>query len=114
MDSTLNQPYVLMATIYGGMIAGLLYDIFRMFRKKTGTSKVWTAVFDAFFMIILFFAVSIILYYAVDLAIRPYNFIGIGIGMAIYLCAVSPIIKLIYKKFKEITVDRVLKKRSNK
>jgi len=114
MDSTLNQPYILLATMYGGMIAGLVYDLFRVFRKKSGTSKLWTAIIDSFFVIVLFLVVSIVLYYAVDLAIRPYNFIGIGLGGAIYLSAVSPILRLIYKKIREITVDRIAKKRSNK
>ena len=114
MDSTLNQPYILLATLYGGMIAGLVYDIFRIFRRKNGTSKLWTAIIDSTFVIVLFLVVSIVLYYAVDLAIRPYNFIGIGLGAAIYLSAVSPILRLICKKIKEMVVDRRLKKRSNK
>ena len=114
MDATINQPYILMAVIYGGLIIGILYDIFRFFRRRMTAQTAWKYIFDGLFLVGAFFCLQGVLYFAADLQIRFYHYLGTLAGAALYLCGISPVIRLIYKKFKELTVDKIQKKRSNK
>ena len=53
MSATINQPYIFLATVYGGLVIGLLYGAVTVLRRLTHAGKCATLVWD-----ILFFAAA--------------------------------------------------------
>jgi len=53
--STANQAYVFLATVYGGLIIGLFFDIYRMIRRIFKPGKWLTGLLDLIFWIIVAF-----------------------------------------------------------
>ncbi len=97
MDGTLNQPYILAATMYAGMIAGIVYSVFKAFRKLLSGGKAFLIAADILFVVILFVLTVLTMYFASNMKIRPYNFIGVAIGFALYNVAIAPLSKKIGK-----------------
>ena len=120
MDGTLNQPYLLAAAIYAGMLAGVAYSVFQLFRKMLHGGKVFLIAADILFVAVLFVLAAIMLYSACHMKVRPYHYVGMGIGFGMYECAIFPIGKKIWKLFKKKRqieaegVDNKKKKSSNK
>ena len=84
-----TQAYIFFIFILNGFLIGLLFDIFRILRKSFKTSDVVTAIQDILFWIL---TGSIILYSTFKFnngELRGYIFIGILIGVIIYLLLFS-------------------------
>lgn len=88
--STTNQAYVFLATVYTGMVVGLVYDFNRVIRRIFKPRPWLVGIMDLFFWIIVAVMVFVALLYANDGEVRFYNFIGLAMGWSLYLLTVSP------------------------
>lgn len=119
MDGTLNQPYIVAAALYAGMIAGLVYALFRGVRALFHFNKVATILSDVGFLAILFLITALCMQLATNFKIRPYCFLGIVFGFGIFEMGIAPAMRAIFKLFskkgpgKGKEVDKPPKKRSN-
>ena len=86
-----NQAYAFIVFILNGFLIGLLFDIFRIFRKSFKTPDFITCLEDFIFWIIT----GLLLLYSIfkfnNGELRIYIFLGVILGAAIYM--------LIFSKF---------------
>lgn len=86
-----NQVYVFIAFILNGILIGILFDIFRILRKSFKTPDIVTYVEDIIFGILsgLLILFSIMKFNNGEL--RVYLFLGIILGLTLYLLIFSKI-----------------------
>ena len=105
---TINQIYVFLIFIIDGILIGLLFDFFRILRKSFHTSNVMTYVEDVMFWILTGIIIMYTLYVICGGEIRIYMFIGIFIGVCMYILTISKyIIKVSVKiimSLKKVTI----------
>lgn len=87
-----NQGLLFLIYVIVGVLIGLIFDLFRSLRKSIKTSNVATYIEDILFWIIVsFIIIGTILKYNYG-ELRLYIFIGIILGITIYLLTLSKII----------------------
>lgn len=101
MSATINQPYVFLATVYGGLVVGLLYGAVTLLRRLTHAGKWATLVYD-----ILFFAAAtliclIAVYIANKADLRFYTFLGLAGGFLMYFFGIRLAVVQLYKQRKQ-------------
>ena len=105
---TVNQIYVFLIFIIDGILIGLLFDFFRILRKSFHTSNVMTYIEDIMFWILTGIIIMYTLYVVCCGEIRIYMFIGIFIGVCMYILTISKYIINISIKiimfFKKVTI----------
>jgi spore cortex biosynthesis protein YabQ len=106
MESTLNQPYIFLATVYGGIILGLIYDIYRGIRIMFNRKKAITIIFDVLFVLSALVISAGVLYIVNSGELRLYTFIGFVLGFALYMVGLSPLFTFLAKK----GIDLIFKK----
>lgn len=84
-----NQAYLFLIFILNGFLIGILFDIFRIFRKSFKTTDFITYIQDILFWIITAFIVLYSIFKFNDGELRGFIFIGIFIGVSIYLLLFS-------------------------
>lgn len=94
--STANQAYVFLATVYGGVVIGLFFDIYRMVRRIFRPGKFITGIMDLIFWVIIALFSFFILFYINDGQVRFYSFLGIGLGWGLYILSISQFIMWIF------------------
>ena len=86
-----NQAYIFFIFILNGLIIGILFDIFRIMRKSFKTSDFRTNLQDILFWIFT----GLILLYSIfrfnNGELRAYIFLGVFIGVALYMLLFSKI-----------------------
>ena len=86
-----NQAYVFAIFILNGVLIGLLFDIFRIFRKSFKTPDIITYIEDILFWIFS----GIILLYSIfkfnNGELRMFIFLGIILGITVYMLIFSKI-----------------------
>ncbi len=102
METTVPQIYIFLITLYGGMIAGFAYDVFRSIRKSFKTGRWVTALLDTMFIIFLGAIVTAVMYAANAGDLRLYTFIGFVLGFVLYIVGISPFIVFLARKFKKM------------
>ena len=100
MESAGNQPYIFLITIYGGMVAGAVYDVFRRIRRTLRCGRWSSALLDTLFIIVLGAIVAFVLYTANMGELRMYTFVGFALGFALYIAGLSPVISYIVERRK--------------
>ena len=60
METTAPQAFIFLITLYGGMIAGLVYDIYRAIRKLCKSGRWVTALLDTLFILTLGVVVTVV------------------------------------------------------
>ncbi len=110
---TLNQPYVFLATVYGGLICGALYCIFKTARVAMKAGRPMSAILDSAFILMSSCVCIYILYTTTLLDLRLYHFVGVALGFSVFVWAVAPVLSIIYKRLKRATVDKRRKKSDN-
>ncbi len=87
--SSRHELFVLLGTFAGGIVLGLVFDIFRIYRKnfKSASSLVWLQ--DIFMWAVMLAVVYITLFITNSARIRWYEFAGFGAGMAVYMVVLS-------------------------
>lgn len=100
MDTTATQPYIFLITIYGGMIAGAVYDVFRGIRRAMHRGRWLAALLDTLFILVLGAVVAFVLYTANMGELRLYSFVGFALGFVLYIVGLSPLISYLASRLK--------------
>lgn len=84
--------FVFFGAIVGGLVIGLLFDVFRIWRKNfpVPTALVWVQ--DALFWLLLAGVVYATIFITNSAQVRWYEFAAIGLGAALYLCTLSRLV----------------------
>ena len=90
--STLQESYILLATMYGGIFIGFIYDIYRIFRGFFTPKKIATMIQDFMFWCIIFIVAFYVIIFSNEGAIRYYNFLGFILGSILYQFILSKIV----------------------
>lgn len=93
MESTIKfQLYIFLTSIYSGMIAGLVYDLYRVTRYYLKPNKIATGIEDLLFWI----GEALIFFYIFHKSnwgeLRGYIFIGFFLGGVIYIKVLSRVL----------------------
>ena len=96
LGGTLEQPYVFLAAVYGGMICGAIYSILRIIRHVTRKRWVYITA-DACFGVMAFIVMSVVLFAATEFYIRAYFFMGVVVGFGIFILGITPLFGAIGK-----------------
>ena len=103
---TNNQALLFLIFSLNGVIIGLIFDFFRILRKSFKTSDLITYIQDILFWILTGISVIIFMYFFSDGTIRLYMFLGLLLGVFIYILTISQFIIKIFvfliKIFKNI------------
>lgn len=87
-----NQAYIFFIFIVNGIIIGLLFDFFRILRRSFKTNNIITYIEDILFWILT----GIILLYSIFIfnngEIRLYLFLGVMLGIIVYMLTISTFI----------------------
>lgn len=100
MDTTIKiQFYIFLTSLYGGLIAGLAYDFYRINRYYFKPKKIVTLIEDFLFWVSL----ALIFFYILNRSnwaeLRGYVFLGFFSGGLIYLKILSKLLLPIMVKF---------------
>lgn len=79
-----EQIYVFLATLYGGILIGFIYDLYRIFRRIFKPNKIATIIEDFVFWIVISIAAVAVLLFSNEGQIRFYMFLGFMIGAFLY------------------------------
>ncbi len=82
MSTTLLQPAAFLALVYGGILAGLLYDFFRIPRLLFDNRFI-LALLDVLFCVCGVSALALALLFATGGTLRPYLLLGFLIGFMV-------------------------------
>ena len=87
-----SQAYIFLATLYGGIVMGFVYDLYRIFRYYLKPKKVATFIEDFIFWIIISVIFLTVILYTNWGEIRGYIFLGFFAGAFLYSKFLSKII----------------------
>ena len=94
----INQVYLFLIFIINGILIGIIFDIFRILRRSFKTSNLVTSLEDVLFWIISALLIMYSIFKFNNGQFRLYIFIGIFLGIAIYMLFFSKyIIKISVK-----------------
>lgn len=111
METTVPQIYIFLITLYGGMIAGFAYDVYRGIRRSFKTGKWVTALLDTMFIITLGAIVVAVMYAANAGELRLYTFVGFVLGFALYMAGISPFLSFLARKLRKwLSINKENKK----
>ena len=86
-----NQAYIFTIFILNGFLTGLLFDFFRILRKSFKTPDIITYIQDIAFWIIAGIVLVFTIFKFNNGELRSYIFIGIILGVSIYMLVFSKI-----------------------
>lgn len=93
-----NQAYLFLVFTLTGVAIGVLFDFFRILRKIIKTSNFVTYIEDISFWILTGLIILYNIWYFNDGEIRIYMFLGIIIGILIYMSTLSKLVILVFSK----------------
>ena len=93
-----NQAYLFLIFVINGIIIGLVFDFFRILRRTIKTSNIITYIEDVLFWILTGLLVLYNIWYFNSGEIRIYMFLGIILGILIYMSTLSNILIKIFSK----------------
>lgn len=102
-----NQAYLFLVFSLTGVAIGVLFDIFRILRKSIKTPNIIIYIEDILFWILAGLLILYNIWYFNDGEIRVYIFLGIIIGLLLYMSTLSNIIIKIFSKILQ-TIIKVL------
>lgn len=102
-----NQAYLFLVFSLTGVAIGVLFDIFRILRKSIKTPNIIIYIEDIIFWILAGLLILYNIWYFNDGEIRVYMFLGIIIGLLLYMSTLSNIIIKIFSKILQ-TIIKVL------
>ncbi len=89
---TINQAYLFMIFILNGVLIGIIFDTFRILRRSFKTPNFITYIEDTLFWILSALIVMYSLFVFNNGQFRGYIFIGLFLGIAIYMLFFSKFI----------------------
>lgn len=87
-----NQAYLFLVFSLTGILIGILFDFFRILRKSIKTPNIITYIQDVLFWILTGILILYNIWYFNNGEIRIYMFLGIIIGILIYMTILSNIV----------------------
>ena len=102
-----NQAYLFLVFSLTGVVIGVLFDFFRILRKSIKTSNIITYIEDILFWILTGLLILYNIWYFNDGEIRTFMFIGIIMGILIYMSTLSSILIQIFTKILQ-TIIKIL------
>ena len=84
METVQFQSYVFLYSLYGGIIIGILYDIYRVIRGRKKTERLITSLWDILFLFSVFAVVIWAIFSSSYGEIRSYVLIGFLVGFYLY------------------------------
>ncbi|SCX78112.1 spore cortex biosynthesis protein YabQ [Alkaliphilus peptidifermentans] len=84
MYSINQEAYILLATIYGGILIAFIYELYKIFRSILKPKKFATTLQDAIFWTIITAVSFYVLIFSNQGDLRFYNFLGFIIGILAY------------------------------
>ena len=100
METTAPQIYIFMITLYGGMLAGVAYDIYRCIRRVARKRRWLTVLLDVLFIITLGLIVFMSMYAANEGELRLFTFVGFALGFGLYMAGLSLFFSYLAKRIK--------------
>ena len=100
-----NQAYLFLVFSLTGVIIGILFDFFRILRRTIKTSNFITYIEDVVFWILTGFLILYNIWYFNNGEIRIYMFLGIILGVLIYMLTLSSILIKIFSKIFRILIN---------
>ena len=85
----INQAYLFLIFTLNGIFIGILFDFFRILRKSFKTINLITNVEDIIFWILTGLSIIYCMYNFSDGSLRLFMFLGLGIGLTIYILTLS-------------------------
>lgn len=92
------QLYNFFIFIVLGLIIALIFDLFRILRKKFKTNNIITYIEDILFWIISGFLITSAILQFNDGELRLYLFLGLSIGIVMYMLLFTKFINMIFLK----------------
>lgn len=99
-----NQAYSFLVFSLTGVTIGVLFDFFRILRRTIKTSNIITYIEDVLFWILTGLLVLYNIWYFNNGEIRVYMFLGIILGVLIYMSTLSNILIQIFSKILQIII----------
>ncbi|MGV8146052.1 MAG: spore cortex biosynthesis protein YabQ [Alkaliphilus sp.] len=84
MYSINQEALMFMTTIYGGILIGFIYEMYKVFRKIFNPKAVITSIQDMFLLAMITMVTFYILIISNQADLRYYSFMGFFIGVIIY------------------------------
>ena len=88
MNAVVLQPAAFLCMLYGGMIIGIAYDVFRLPRRLF-RNRVCTGICDVLFAVCAAAITVGSLYWATSGELRPYTVVGLIGGIALEQVSIS-------------------------
>ncbi|MCD5415127.1 MAG: spore cortex biosynthesis protein YabQ [Clostridiales bacterium] len=89
MYSANQETLIFLTTIYGGILIGFIYELYKLFRKIFRPKTISTNIQDVFFWSIILMVVFYTLIVTNQADLRYYNFMGFMIGVIVYHCLLA-------------------------
>jgi spore cortex biosynthesis protein YabQ len=93
------QAYVFLATFYGGIIIGFIYDLYKIYRSLLKPRKIIAVLQDLFFWCVVTIIALAVLLYSNNGELRWYIFMGFVLGAVMYNILLSRVVVKSIKKF---------------
>ena len=103
-----NQAYLFLVFSFTGVLIGVLFDFFRILRRSIKTSNIITYIEDILFWILTGLLILYNIWYFNNGEIRIFMFLGIILGILIYMLTLSNILIKIFSKILQ-TIIRFMK-----
>lgn len=87
--SVSNQTLILLASIYGGLLLGLVFDFYRFVRNVFRFGKITTIIGDIVFWAAGLVLILVIIYRSSGGFVRVYQLLGFTLGMGVYMKLIS-------------------------
>lgn len=104
-----NQTYTFFIFILVGSIIGLLFDAFRVIRKTFKTPDIITYIEDVVFWILTCMLLAYTIFVYNNGELRAYIFIGIFIGIILYIILISKYVIMICTSFLKVVKNTIIK-----
>lgn len=84
METVQFQSYIFSYAVYGGILIGILYDIYRALRGRRKRDRVITSLWDVLFLLSVFFVIIWAIFSSNYGDIRAYVLIGFLVGFYLF------------------------------
>lgn len=102
-----NQAYLFLVFSLTGVAIGVLFDFFRILRRTIKTSNIITYIEDVLFWILTGLLILYNIWYFNNGEIRIYMFLGIIMGVLIYMSTLSNMLIKIFSKILQIIIRTI-------
>lgn len=100
MFETKGQAVIFLATVAGGLIVGLIYDIIAFVRQETHASRSATFALDMLFWLVSAVILAITLIKVGADGFRAYTLMGFACGALIYAIGLHIVVRYVFQKMK--------------